>query len=250
MQYLKQICFSLVFFTRIRIPFMLDFYGISLGAVAWTYPLIGLLVGGFAAFVWWGAGALGFSALVAAWLAVGASVLLTGALHEDGLADTADGMAAHRDAARKLDIMRDSRIGAYGVMALVVVLSLRAALYAEVTNFLIIIACAVVSRVAIAGLMFTTPRAREEGMASLAGAPSKLSFAVCVKLALLIVALLVGVAEAFMLLAVLALSAYAVRRVAMRHFGGITGDVLGASQQLSELALLMALVALSQAAVG
>ena len=84
----------------------------------WAYPLAGLAVGLIGGLVYWLAAALAIPPMIAGVLALGAMVLATGGLHEDGLADTADGLGGGRDKARKLEIMRDSRIGSYGVIAL------------------------------------------------------------------------------------------------------------------------------------
>ena len=97
-------------------------------SVAW-YAVVGALVGGLSGFVWWMA-ALALPTRAAAVLAVGATVMLTGALHEDGLADTADGLFGGRTPADRLRIMKDSATGAYGVLALVLIVLLRVNLLA------------------------------------------------------------------------------------------------------------------------
>src|SRR5437763_523525 len=95
------------------------------GAACWALPLIGLIVGAIAALVLLGAAWIGMTPAVAAGLALAAAVLVTGGLHEDGLADTADGLGGGKDRDHKLAIMRDSRIGSYGVLALMLTLGLR-----------------------------------------------------------------------------------------------------------------------------
>lgn len=97
----------------------------TVARAAWIFPVVGLLVGATGGGVFMLASHLGLGIASAALLAMGTQVLLTGALHEDGLADTADGFGGGRGRERKLEIMRDSRIGTYGVVALVLVLSLR-----------------------------------------------------------------------------------------------------------------------------
>ncbi|MAS40306.1 MAG: adenosylcobinamide-GDP ribazoletransferase, partial [Porticoccaceae bacterium] len=97
----------------------------------WAYPLVGAVVGGVTGLVLWGGLALGLPPLAAAAVALGASVTLTGAMHEDGLADTADGFGGGDTVVRKLEIMRDSRLGSYGVLALIVTCGLRMSLWAE-----------------------------------------------------------------------------------------------------------------------
>ena len=94
-------------------------------ASSWTFPVVGAGVGALGALVYWLADRLGLDPILSAILAVAATLLLTGCLHEDGLADTADGFGASVSRERKLDIMRDSEIGTYGASALI--LSLHAA---------------------------------------------------------------------------------------------------------------------------
>src|SRR4051812_14340659 len=88
----------------------------SLAQALRAFPLIGALIGLAAGLVYAAAGLLGLAPLAAALVAIGASIALTGALHEDGLADCADGFGGGRERDAKLAIMRDSRIGTYGVL--------------------------------------------------------------------------------------------------------------------------------------
>ena len=109
---------GLAFLTRLPVRCALGGEG-SLARAAWAFPIVGALVGAFGALAFWGAALVGLHPFVAGVLAVAATLLVTGALHEDGLADTADGFGAGGSRERKLEIMRDSRIGTYGVVALV-----------------------------------------------------------------------------------------------------------------------------------
>jgi adenosylcobinamide-GDP ribazoletransferase len=247
MQFLRELLFSIVFFTRIRVPVMMNFSGITLAGCAWTYPLIGVLVGAVGAGVYVLLTTLGLSMVAAAWATIFAQLLLTGGLHEDGLADTADGMAFGRTPEQKLDIMRDSRIGSFGVLALIAVIGLRASLMAMVlpaSAFAVLIAAAVASRVMIALLIHIAPRARPEGMASLAGEVSRRNLFACFAVSALLLIVLLDVKLALVALVTALAVALYVKRVAKHHFGGITGDVLGATQQLSEVAVLMMLLAM------
>lgn len=247
---LRQFCFVLLFLTRLRIPFKLDFAGITLARAAWAFPLAGLAVGGVAAAVFAVAEQAGLGGGARGWLAVIAALLITGGLHEDGLADTADGLAFGRDRERKLEIMRDSRIGSYGVLALVAGVSLRASLIGALMTVHAIIAlllAASLSRSAMAWLMGNTPFARAEGLAANAGAPDSRTLLMCLFISIVVATALTGIIPALVLLMVAAAVAYGVRFLALRHFGGITGDVLGAAQQLTEIALLIALTLLFEA---
>jgi adenosylcobinamide-GDP ribazoletransferase len=214
---------------------------------AWAWPLAGAVLGGLAACVGWGALALGLPAPVAALLALGALVMLSGALHEDGLADTVDGFWGGWTREGRLEIMRDSRVGSYGVIALVVTLALRgvafwllfeagpgAAAAALVTS-------AMLSRAAMAGVMATLPHARETGLAQAQGRPPVTTVAVAVALAIGAGLLLCGM-SGLVAAAAAALVAGVIARLARVKIGGQTGDVLGAVQQGAEIAALLCLL--------
>ncbi len=131
---------------------------------AWAFPLVGILTGALSGLVYGAATLLGLPPLASALLAIAAGVLLTGGLHEDGLADVADGFGGGLAQARKLEIMRDSRIGSYGVVALVLVLGLTAtgiAGHGTLWNF---IAVGAISRAAMLLPMAFLPPARKDGL--------------------------------------------------------------------------------------
>lgn len=219
----------------------------SLARAARCFPLIGLGVGLFGGVVYALAVELALPPLPAAVLAVAAAVLVTGALHEDGLADTIDGFGGGGDRDRKLRIMRDSRIGAYGVIALVLVLGAQVAALsalsesADVAAALVV--CHAVSRALLVPVMHLEPPARSDGLAASAGRPA----AAAVLWALGIggfAALIFAGFDAIVAIAVGAGVAWIVARLARRQIGGITGDVLGAVQQCTAITMLLALVAL------
>ncbi|MEM8578904.1 MAG: adenosylcobinamide-GDP ribazoletransferase, partial [Pseudomonadota bacterium] len=103
--------------SRLPLPRVPDAAFAEGARAVWAYPVVGLLLGAFAA----GIGALAPTPVIGAGLALAAMAMMTGALHEDGLADTADGLWGGQSRARRLEIMKDSRIGAYGVLALILV---------------------------------------------------------------------------------------------------------------------------------
>ena len=219
----------------------------GMAASSWAWPLAGAVVGVIAAL---GAGIglwLGLPPAMAALLALAASVLATGAMHEDGLADLADGFGGGRDRARKLEIMRDSRIGSYGVMALVLAIGFRGLGIAELlgggsaTAALIGIAAA--SRAVLPSALILMPPARADGLGrSAAGAePRPALIAAAIGFACL---LPLGPGIALVVAVAIALAATAVAALAMRQIGGQTGDVMGAMQQLAECAGWAVLVAL------
>jgi adenosylcobinamide-GDP ribazoletransferase len=181
-----------------------------------------------------------------------ALTLPTGALHEDGLADSADGLIGGGNRDKRLEIMKDSRVGAFGALALVVVIGLRASLYGELVGrggamaVAVPIAAGGLSRLAMVWLWQRLPNARPDGLAGRLGAPD-FDAAVGASLAGLIVALpLVPVAGPLPLAAgvVLAtLAAFGLGALAKAKIGGQTGDILGATQVIAETALLLGLAA-------
>ena len=110
---------GLAFLTRLPLPMAAETSGAEVARASWTFPVIGAGIGLVAALIYWIAYGFGLYPLVAATLAVAGTMLLTGCLHEDGLADTADGFGGGTTPERKLEIMRDSRLGTYGAAALV-----------------------------------------------------------------------------------------------------------------------------------
>lgn len=212
-----------------------------------AFPLIGVVVGliGWAVFAI--AARLGLPAMAVALITLAATVLVTGGLHEDGLADTADGFGGGSDSERKLAIMWDSRSGAYGVMALIFSLGLRGAALAALTvpaAGLALIAAHAVSRAAMPLMMrFLTP-ARPDGLGASAGQPDDAAQAWCLGIALVVALLCFGMSRGIVALVVAAIAVAAIGIVAKRQIGGYTGDVLGAAQQVAEIAVLLTAAAL------
>ncbi len=200
--------------------------------------------------------ALGWTALpnpVLATLAIAALVLATGGLHEDGLADTADGFGGGWDRAAKLTIMHDSAIGTYGVTALILSLTLRIAalawilmMFGPMTAGAVILSAAVASRAAILWPWATLPPARGDGLSHSAGQPTRRSLYFAAVLALALVLLLVvpklGLLATIGALLLTGLVSAAIRYLADDQIGGQTGDVLGATQQVSEIGFLLGLM--------
>ena len=218
----------------------------SLGRAVRAFPIVGALIGLVAGIVYAIAAGIGLPDIVAAVLAVGAGALITGALHEDGLADMTDGFGGGSTRERKLAIMRDSRIGAYGVIVLVVVLAAKVGAIADLEEIGLVIASMVaaagVSRAAMPAVMLWLDPARDDGLAADAGRPP--STHVWTGLALAAV-LAVGLLTWSGLVALLiaGIGTAAVAWLAERQVGGHTGDVLGGVQQFSEVLFLLTLAA-------
>ena len=231
---------AMALLTRLPLPRMT---GTPRGArAAWAWPLAGAVVALIAGVAGALAMALGLPPAPAAGLVLAVQVIVTGGLHEDGLADSADGLWGGWEPARRLEIMKDSRIGSYGVLALILGLGLRwsalAACLATGHLWGPLLAAAMTSRAAMAALMHLMPSARSGGLSDRTGQPPGATVLIALTLAFVVAALGLGLA---VLPAVLfaALVAALWGAVARAKIGGQTGDILGAGQQLVEIAVLL-----------
>lgn len=239
----------------------------TVARAAWIFPVVGLLVGAAGGGIFMLASYLGLGIASASLLAIGTQVLLTGALHEDGLADTADGFGGGRSCVRKLEIMRDSRIGTYGVVALVLILLLRFTALQDIAsnllsisdeleeaagqNSAVIIALAAagaLSRAAMVVVWYLLPPARSDGLAAGSGTVSVSSAVAAGIIAGLIAFITLPGFAAIIACAASVVFALAVAALAHWQIRGHTGDVLGAAQQITEVGVLLAIGATTIAA--
>ena len=242
---LRQLWLAAVLLTRLPFPHLPP-SAFAMGARAvWAYPLVGLSVGAAGAVTGQLALSLGVPAMAAAALALGGMMLVTGAMHEDGLADVFDGFWGGFTPAKRLEIMRDSQIGTYGVLALVVVFALRLTAVAALldANPLALVAAAALSRGVMPLVMHTLPHARRDGLAQSVGRPAFGATALACAIGGAIAVLCLGAGGLMALITALGICA-AMALLAKRKIGGQTGDVLGATQQLSEAAVLLTCAAL------
>jgi len=234
---------GIAFCTRLPLWRATVIRGDTLARAAWAFPVAGLVVGLIAAVVYGLAHRAGIPAWPAAALSVAATLLATGCLHEDGLADTADGFGGGTTRERKLDIMRDSRIGTYGVCALIIVLLLRigmvASFFSNVTATWALLASHAGARAAMIAFMFLVPPARRDGLSSDAGQPPIESASAAVALGFAFAAICLGPARAIVAVVLLAVIVMLMARLSRKQIGGQTGDVLGAVEQVAEIAILL-----------
>jgi adenosylcobinamide-GDP ribazoletransferase len=234
---------SIAFSTRLPLWHAAVVPGSTLARAAWAFPIAGIVVGLIAAAVYGLAHRAGIAAWPAAALSVAAALLATGCLHEDGLADTADGFGGGTTREQKLDIMRDSRIGAYGVCALIIVLLLRvgvlASFFSSATAAWALLASHAGARAAMMVLMFAVPPARRHGLSSDAGRPPIESVGVAVALGFIFAAICLGPAHAIVAVVLLAIVVAVMAWLSRRQIGGQTGDVLGAVEQIAEIVILL-----------
>jgi adenosylcobinamide-GDP ribazoletransferase len=234
---------SLQFLTRLPMGRAAPTAGADIAHAAWAFPLAGIVVGLIGAIAYALAHKLGLPAWLAAALAVAATLATTGCLHEDGLADTADGFGGGDSHERKLEIMRDSRIGTYGVCALILSMLLRVATLASFTSpaaaAWALVAAHGAARATLPLFMFLVPPARRDGLAYAAGRPSSERVITASVLGILILAIGLGpahgIAALVFLLVVVALMAW----LSVVQIEGQTGDVLGALEQVGEIVILL-----------
>ncbi len=234
---------SIVFCTRLPLFRTAAVGGGTLAKAAWAFPVAGLLVGLIAAAVYGIAYRIGIVPWPAAALSVGAALLVTGCLHEDGLADTADGFGGGATREQKLDIMRDSRIGTYGVCALIVALLLRvgtlASFFSSASAVWALLASHAGARAAMMAFMAVVPPARRDGLSSDAGQPPIESVAAAVVFGFVIAALCLGLLHAIVALILLIVVVALMAWLSRKQIGGQTGDVLGTVEQIAEVVILL-----------
>lgn len=214
-----------------------------MGSAVWAYPLAGVATGGVVAATLAMTGAL--PPLASALIAVAVGIVATGALHEDGLADLADSFGG-QSRERRLEIMKDSRVGSFGVLALIVAVGLKVTLIADVDLALAAVGVAALSRGLLPVLMATQPQARAGGLGARAAEALRPATVVCgVAIGVALAAATLPLAVLLPVLAACAAGAAAVAWAARWQIGGITGDVLGAAQVVSEIAGWAVLAALT-----
>jgi cobalamin 5'-phosphate synthase/cobalamin synthase len=232
---------ALAFLTRFPAPDLDELRADDLARAAPAYPLVGALLGlttGAVALVL----AARLPATVAAAIAVALSALWTGGLHLDGLADTADGLGGGRDRESALDIMHDHRIGAYGAVALVVVLMIKvtalAALIERGQALPAMVAAGALSRASMVPIC-ALPYAREMGLGAGVKSVSRTEIAVAVVFGCAAALWLPWVSAIATVLAVAGLTLHNALFF-RRRIGGYTGDTLGAQSELAETVALIA----------
>jgi len=220
---------------------------VMLADTVWTFPLVGVVIGAIGGIAYAIASALALPPLSAALIAVASTALVTGALHEDGLADTADGFGGGGTREEKLEIMRDSRSGAFGVLALIFSVGLRSVAIADIALrwhvLAALIAAHALSRGVLPAAMLRLDPARSDGLGAGAGRPKQNQVLIALVLALAVAVLSIGLRAGLSASIAAAIVAIAIAWLAQRQIGGQTGDVLGAIEQGAETAALLAAAA-------
>ncbi len=221
--------------------------GAEIARAGRVMPLVGALIGLAGGLIFWLGHGFALPPLVAGLLAVAATMLLTGAFHEDGLADAVDALGATAGRGRRLEIMRDSRVGTYGALALMLSLGLRAAALAALAApgaaMAALIAAHALARACLPPVMAWLPLARSDGLAAQAGRPEPGQAGIALLFGVAIALLALGPGPGLAALVLAALAAGATALLARARLGGYTGDVLGAIEQAAEVAVLIAAAA-------
>lgn len=206
------------------------------------FPVVGALIGGGLALVWTGASEL-WPPVVAAVVVVAADLAITGMLHVDGLADSADGLLPHLDRQRRLDVMTAPDVGAFALAVVPTVLLARwAALASDRVEPLALVAVWTTSRTIMAVVPAAVPYARDRGLASPFVDGARRWFLLWLVPVGVLLAVVHGGGGLVALVAALA-AGWLVVGTARRRIGGFTGDVLGATAVLAETAALLVLAA-------
>jgi adenosylcobinamide-GDP ribazoletransferase len=228
------------FLTRVPLGHHSDDTVAMAAAPAW-FPIIGAIIGVIAGGVYVAAFSLA-GPVAAAALAVSAAALVTGAFHHDGLADMADAFGGGWTREQRIEILKDSRHGTYGVMALVCAIAVQISALAQhdrAQGFASLVAAHAMARGGAVALMWLAPRARGTGLGAdyargLRAGPALWAATSAALVGAVAIGWLASIA-----LGAVAVSSAAVGALAWRKIGGVTGDVLGAAEQISETAVLV-----------
>jgi len=242
---LNNFLIAVQFLTRFPLKFNLDWQDKKVAASLLWYPLVGALIG--AVLILFISLFSAQQAMLCATLTLSVWVLITGGLHLDGLADSADAwLGSHGNKQRALEIMKDPRAGPIAVVVLVLILLIKfSALYSLINTdkvLLLLIAPALARSVPLL-LFLTTPYVREQGLGSAMAAhlPQRESIIVLILMALSLI-FLYGLISGFLLMAIVVFVLYGLRYLMVKLLGGMTGDTIGASIEIIETIVLCALV--------
>ncbi|EOC1802434.1 adenosylcobinamide-GDP ribazoletransferase [Vibrio cholerae] len=239
------------FFSRIPVPVNLPYSSERMNQAGRYFALVGLLLGAICALAYTLATEL-FSTNISVFLTMVLSLLLTGAFHEDGLADMADGVGGGMTAERRLEIMKDSRIGTYGSSALIMVLLGKYLLLTELADLTSLVPvwllAYTLSRAMAASLIFNTPYVSDSESSKSKPLAQHQSGTDLVILALTALATLLYFSGQFIavMISVSLISRQIFRHWLINRLGGFTGDCLGAAQQLMEIMIYLILLAFLQ----
>jgi len=247
-EFTRDIRIAILICTRLPLGTPAEIGGPDLVRSSWALPVAGALVGATGAAAFYVASELRLPATICAAVALTATLLMTGGLHEDGLADTADGFGGGWDRERKLAIMHDSRVGSYGACALVMSLLMR---WAALTAIAVpaqaaaaLMGAHVAARAALPGFMHVIPPARADGLSAGVRQPAWRSAAVAAVIGTVTLVLTLGFQGTAVCVGLGTVTGFVMAWLCLRQIGGQTGDVLGALEQMIETVILLIAVAM------
>jgi adenosylcobinamide-GDP ribazoletransferase len=254
MKTIKGLIMSIQFFTSIPIPYEVPMDRIHIEKAIKMFPLLGILQGIFYAFLLYGlVNWTPFSPLAAAFFVWLSLIVLTGGLHLDGWMDASDAFFSYRDKQKRLEIMKDPRVGAFGVLSVIVLLSARFLFIYEITlhvvdsTFILIAFIPFLSKSVMGILLIKVRAAKENGLGTLfkQAATRHTLWIYPVYLVIVVGGILLmypmAISGVFSLMVMAVVSLLFAARKVVKWFGGITGDVLGASVEGVEIVLWMTL---------
>ena len=223
----------------------------SLAAASWAFPVVGVVIGLVGMIVLWLTEMFGLAAQLSALLAIAFMTILTGALHENGLAKTADGFGVTGDADQRLSVMNDRQLGVFGGVALVVIFCGRWLALGDLVaisfsdGIAAMIAAAAISRGVLPFVMHAAPDTNTEGLNFAADRPEARPAWIALAIAAAVGLFAFGFAGTILVLLVAAIVTFVIVKMAQKSFGGVNADVLGAIQLLAEIAVLVTAASLA-----
>ena len=219
----------------------------DLNRCLWVYPIVGIIVSLIGAVIYLGAQVLNIPQMASILLCLSAMIITTGAFHEDGLADTMDGFGGGVSPEKKLDIMRDSRIGTYGGLALILSIGIKvtslSVLSLNHVVFALLVGATVSRLMIIFALMILLP-ARKKSLSVEAGKPSIKSVIVATTITILVCLSLQDIVTIIYILSAAIVTTAIFCRLAYNQVAGYSGDILGSIQQISEISVYLTLCAI------
>ena len=227
-----------------RIPFHIDETEAArpLATAALGFPLVGLMVGVIGAIAFVIANAIGLPQLASALIAVAATALVAGGLHEEGLANAVDGLFSRKDRDDSLRVMREASLGKFGMLALIFVVGLKVAAIEALEPGIAaaaLIGSEVTARTVLPAVLMLAVPARTEGLSFQAGRPRKESVIFTLLLGGALTLLMLGIGTGLVAVVVTAVLCVLMARITTMRLGGHTGDVLGAMEQITATAVLL-----------
>ncbi len=229
---IKGFILSLQFFTRIPMNKQIDFNKENLKYSVFYLPLVGFIIGGLAGLVFYFLSP--YNLMIASFITLLMTIILTGGLHIDGLSDTFDGFFSNRDKERTLEIMKDSRIGAFGVLSIVLIVLFKFILIFNITNLPLVLALSFAnSRLVIAWIISTKKSSKSKGLGKMFNDSNPKNLVLVSGIIYCIILIFLDIKYLIPLLINFILGQY-ISYVSYKKIDGLTGDVYGSIIELGE----------------